>query len=48
MMGMGGAGAGAGGGDTERKRSTRYVADPEEVFGTPQKTAPPVIGERSP
>lgn len=48
MMGMGGAGAGGGGGDTERKRSTRYVADPEEVFGTPQKTAPPVIGERSP
>jgi hypothetical protein len=46
-MGMGGAG-GAGGKDTGRTRSTPYVADTEEVFGTPQRTAPPVIGERSP
>lgn len=47
MMGMRGAG-GAGGKDTERTRVTRYVADTEEVFGAPQRTAPPVIGERRP
>ncbi|WP_199430815.1 hypothetical protein [Qaidamihabitans albus] len=46
--GMGGAGRGGaqGGGDEEHQRPTYLVeGDPDEVFGTDQRTAPPVIGE---
>lgn len=47
---MGGMGAGRGGGkggeDDEHQRPTYLVeGDPDEVFGTDQRTAPPVIGE---
>ncbi|EHR59125.1 hypothetical protein [Saccharomonospora cyanea] len=49
--GMAGAPMGAGGGkgqgseDSEHQRPTYLVeADPDEVFGTSQRTAPPVIG----
>ncbi|RBM19274.1 hypothetical protein DI005_16455 [Prauserella sp. PE36] len=50
--GMGAAGMGAGSGrgqgseDAEHQRPTYLVeGDPDEVFGTDQRTAPPVIGE---
>jgi hypothetical protein len=41
----GGAGKGGGGEDTEHQRPTYLVEpDPDDIFGTDQKTAPPVIG----
>jgi hypothetical protein len=47
--GMGGMGAGRGGGrgeDSEHKRAAYLVeGDPEGLFGTDEKTTPPVIGE---
>jgi uncharacterized protein YukE len=44
MGGMGGA-RGGGGGDTEHKSKIRITGDPREIFGKPDRTAPPVIGE---
>lgn len=41
--GMGGVGGK--GGDTAHKSKLRITADPKDVFGEPEKTAPPVIGE---
>jgi uncharacterized protein YukE len=43
MGGMGGDGGK--GGDKEHKSKLRITADPKEIFGEPEKTAPPVIGE---
>jgi hypothetical protein len=44
--GMGPHGKGKGEEDTEHQRPTYLVeGDPDEVFGTDQRTAPPVIGE---
>jgi len=41
----GGAGRGQGGEDIEHKVASYLVEpDPDDVFGTDQKTAPPVIG----
>jgi hypothetical protein len=53
VRGMGGMGAGMGGGrgglggeDEDHQRPTYLVeGDPDAVFGTDQRTAPPVIGE---
>ncbi|GAA3002207.1 WXG100 family type VII secretion target [Actinokineospora diospyrosa] len=42
-MGMGGMGGG--GGSTDHKRRTRLSGDPEEIFGKPTKSSPPVIGD---
>lgn len=44
--GMGGAGRGGRGqGDSEHKRASYLVeADPDSIFGTDERTAPPVIG----
>jgi hypothetical protein len=48
--GTGGMGAGRGGGsrgqgDGEHKRASYLVeADPDSIFGTDERTAPPVIG----
>ena len=44
--GMGaGRGRGGGGGDSEHKRASYLVeADPDSIFGTDERTAPPVIG----
>jgi hypothetical protein len=42
-MGMGGA---KGGGDQQHKAKTRVRGDVREVFGEPDRTAPPTIGER--
>ncbi|RLK60825.1 hypothetical protein CLV68_1339 [Actinokineospora cianjurensis] len=42
-MGMGGMGGG--GSDSEHKRRTRVTGDPEEIFGKPTKSSPPVIGD---
>ncbi|GAA3018950.1 WXG100 family type VII secretion target [Actinokineospora globicatena] len=42
-MGMGGGMAG--GSDSEHKRRTRVTGDPEEIFGKPTKSSPPVIGD---
>lgn len=44
MGGMGGMG-GRGGGDTEHKSKIGVSGDPREIFGKPERTAPPVIGE---
>lgn len=44
MMGGMGAGGGKGGG-AEHKSKIKLNADPEEIFGKPERTAPPVIGE---
>ncbi|RZQ65439.1 PPE domain-containing protein [Amycolatopsis suaedae] len=48
-MGMGGMGAGAGRGQgaEDEERQSRFLVgdDPNEVFGTDELTAPPVIGE---
>ncbi|SFB01783.1 hypothetical protein SAMN05216266_103307 [Amycolatopsis marina] len=44
--GMGGGRGGKGGEDEDHQRPTYLVeGDPDEVFGTDQRTAPPVIGE---
>ncbi|WP_277681498.1 hypothetical protein [Saccharomonospora azurea] len=44
-MGAGGGKGGQGGEDAEHQRPTYLVeADPDDVFGTSQRTAPPVIG----
>lgn len=44
-MGMMGGGAmGNAGGDQERKSKSRTSAESAEIFGKPEKTAPPVIG----
>lgn len=40
-----GAGRGQGGEDEEHDRKYTIEPDPEELFGTDQLTAPPVIGE---
>ncbi|WP_157357460.1 hypothetical protein [Amycolatopsis nigrescens] len=50
MSGMGGMGGGAGkgqGGDDEEHQRASYLteADPDSVFGSDEKTVPPVIGE---
>ncbi|MEU3274034.1 hypothetical protein ABZ639_24620 [Saccharomonospora sp. NPDC006951] len=45
-MGSAGRGGGKGGEDDEHQRPTYLVeGDPDDVFGTNQRTAPPVIGE---
>ena len=45
-MGMGGmGGARGGGGDAEHKSKIRITGDPREIFGKPDRTAPPTIGE---
>ncbi len=45
-MGAGAGRGGQGGEDSDRDRPSYLVeADPDEVFGTDQRTAPPVIGE---
>ncbi|WP_051386043.1 WXG100 family type VII secretion target [Actinokineospora inagensis] len=41
-MGMGGMGQSGG---SEHKRRTRVTGDPQEIFGKPTKSSPPVIGE---
>lgn len=43
MGGMGGRGAG--GGDSEHKSKIGVRGDPREIFGKPERTTPPVIGE---
>lgn len=44
--GMGGGRGGKGGEDEDHQRPTYLLeGDPDEVFGTDQRTAPPVIGE---
>ncbi|EHY89816.1 hypothetical protein SacazDRAFT_02929, partial [Saccharomonospora azurea NA-128] len=44
-MGGGAGKGGQGGEDAEHQRPTYLVeADPDDVFGTSQRTAPPVIG----
>jgi hypothetical protein len=45
MGGMGGAGKGKGGEDDERQAKFLVGDDPNEIFGTDELTAPPVIGE---
>jgi len=46
MGGMGHGGKGQGGEDDEHQRPTWLIEpDPDEVFGTAERTAPPVIGE---
>jgi uncharacterized protein YukE len=44
MGGMGGMGGGRGG-DAEHKSKIRIAGDPREIFGKPDRTAPPTIGE---
>ncbi|MEY7971502.1 hypothetical protein AB8O38_05820, partial [Saccharomonospora xinjiangensis] len=45
MGGGAGAGKGQGGEDSDHQRPTYLVeADPDDVFGTNERTAPPVIG----
>ncbi|MQA10729.1 MAG: hypothetical protein GEU98_19680, partial [Pseudonocardiaceae bacterium] len=45
-MGAAGAGRGQGGEDDEHQRASFLVEDdPHGIFGTDEKTAPPVIGE---
>ena len=45
MTGMGGAGKGKGGEDEDHQRPSYLVeGDPESLFGTDEKTVPPVIG----
>lgn len=45
-MGMGGMGGmRGGGGDSEHKSKIGVSGDPREIFGKPERTAPPVIGE---
>lgn len=46
MMPMMGGMGGNQGGDKEHKSKLRISADPKEIFGEPEKTAPPVIGEQ--
>lgn len=41
---MGGGGMGNMGGDIERKSKGRTTTESAEIFGKPEKTAPPVIG----
>ena len=44
-MGAGRGGSRGGGGDSEHKRASYLVeADPDSIFGTDERTAPPVIG----
>jgi hypothetical protein len=46
MMGGGAGGAGGKGEDEEHQRPSYLLEDdPESIFGTDQKVAPPVIGE---
>lgn len=44
-MGMGGMGGARGGGDAEHKSKLKLTGDPREIFGKPERTAPPTIGE---
>jgi uncharacterized protein YukE len=44
MGGMGGMRGGQGG-DAEHKSKIRIAGDPREIFGKPDRTAPPTIGE---
>jgi uncharacterized protein YukE len=44
MGGMGGMRGGQGG-DAEHKSKIRVAGDPREIFGKPDRTAPPTIGE---
>ncbi|HEY8373879.1 MAG TPA: hypothetical protein VIL00_14155 [Pseudonocardiaceae bacterium] len=46
-MGAGGAGAGQGGEDKEHKRPS-YLVETDDVFGTTELVAPPVIGGTPP
>ncbi|NKQ53515.1 hypothetical protein HFP15_11545 [Amycolatopsis sp. K13G38] len=46
MSGMGHGGKGQGGEDEEHQRPTWLIEpDPDDIFGTAERTAPPVIGE---
>ncbi|HWC83901.1 MAG TPA: WXG100 family type VII secretion target [Pseudonocardiaceae bacterium] len=45
MSGMGGMRGGQGGGDQEHKSKIRISGDIRDIFGKPDKTTPPVIGE---
>jgi uncharacterized protein YukE len=44
MGGMGGMGGGQGG-DAEHKSKIKIAGDPREIFGKPDRTAPPTIGD---
>ncbi|KAA2264939.1 WXG100 family type VII secretion target [Solihabitans fulvus] len=45
MPPMGGGHGGKGGGDTEHKSKARTVTDPTDLFGKPEMTVPPVLGD---
>ena len=45
MMPMGMGMGGGAGGDQEHKSRSRVIGDPEDIFGKPTKSSPPVIGE---
>ncbi len=45
MMPMMGGMAGGQQGEEEHKARQRLTVDPEEIFGEPEATAPPVLGE---
>ena len=46
-MGMGGMGGMKGqGGDQQHKAKTRLTGDVKDIFGKPDRTAPPTIGDK--
>lgn len=46
MMGGGGGGGGKGGEDKEHKRKVMATENPNDLFGTDEKSVPPVIGDK--